>query len=440
MASGGHRTARLDLRSMTSAPAKEPVAKPAEVLVLGAGMIGVGTALQLARRGHAVCLVDRLEPGREASYGNAGIVQCEAMVPYPFPREWQTLWQAALRRSVAIHYHVGALPSLAAPLLRYWRASAPGRHERAIRGHSALISLALAEHEALITECRAEGLVRRCGYHVAFRSTSAFDKAAAEAHRARQRFGVSHELLDGPSFARVEPALQRPLAGAIHWPDPLSIVDPGALVAAYAARFRALGGSILRGDASSLCEDGGRGGGWRIQTESGPLRAAHAVVALGAWSKDVAARLGYRLPLFVKRGYHRHFTGGASLSAPMLDAERGYVLAPMVRGMRLTTGAEFARLGAPATEVQMERATAAARELLDLPQPVEDQAWLGNRPCMPDMLPVMGPAQRHRGLWFNFGHAHQGFTLGPLCGRLMADLIEARPPAVDMRPYCIERF
>jgi len=422
---------------MTASLPLDKTAPPTDVLVLGAGMIGVGTALQLARRGHAVCLLDRREPGRETSYGNAGIVQSEAMVPYAFPRDWATLAQAALRRSTAVHYHLGALPALAAPLARYWRASAPKRHESAIRGHSALIRHALPAHEELVAECKAEALVRRHGYHWVFRSSAALEAAAADARQLQQRFGVRHALLDGAAFARAEPELLRSMAGAIHWPDPVSVVDPGALVNAYAERLRQLGGTYQQADAATLAPEGS---GWRVETAAGPVRAAHAVVALGPWSGELAARLGYRLPLFVKRGYHRHYTGGGTLRAPLLDIERGYVLAPMVQGIRLTTGAEFARLGAPATEVQMQRATAAARELLDLPQAVEPQAWLGNRPCTPDMLPVIGPAPRHRGLWFNFGHAHQGFTLGPVCGSLVADLIEGRQAPVDMAPYRVERF
>lgn len=410
---------------------------PSEILVLGAGMVGVGTALALARRGHAIALVDRRDPGREASYGNAGIIQCEARVPYPLPRDWPTLAKVALRRSTAVHYHLDALAGLALPLWRYWQASTPSRHELAIRGHSALIAHALPAHETLIAECGAEALVRRCGYRALFRTDRALDAAATAAQELQTRFGVRHEMMDGPTLARAEPLLRRPLAGAIHWPDPVSVVDPGALVGVYARRLQALGGRLLRGDAASLRAERR---GWCVQTDVGPAQAAQVVIALGAWSKDLAGRLGYRVPLFVKRGYHRHFSGGGVPSAPLLDAERGYVLAPMAQGLRLTTGAEFARLGAPPTEVQMGRATTAARELLDLSHPVEAQAWLGNRPCLPDMLPVMGRARRHEGLWFNFGHAHQGFTLGPVCGELMADLLDGRQPAVDMAPYRIERF
>jgi D-amino-acid dehydrogenase len=150
--------------------------------------------------------------------------------------------------------------------------------------------------------------------------------------------------------------------------------------------------------------------------------------------------LGYRFPLFIKRGYHQHYTSSAPLRQPLLDAERGYVLAPMQRGLRLTTGAEFAPLDAPSTPVQLAKAEAMAREWVDLGPPLPEPPWLGARPCTADMLPVMGPAPRHPGLWFNFGHAHQGFTLGPVAGRLLAEMVNGEPPGVDPRPYSPGRF
>jgi len=147
-----------------------------------------------------------------------------------------------------------------------------------------------------------------------------------------------------------------------------------------------------------------------------------------------------RLPLFIKRGYHQHYRGGAPLQQPVLDAERGYLLAPMQRGLRLTTGAEFAPLDAAPTPVQPSKAERLARQLLDLGQPLPESPWLGARPCTADMLPVMGPAPRHPGLWFNFGHAHQGFTLGPVAGRLLAEMVAGGTPWIDPAPYLPARF
>ncbi len=410
---------------------------PTDVLVLGAGMVGTCTALQLALRGHSVALLDRKAPGRETSYGNAGFIQREAVEPYAFPREWSAVLNVALRRGMDVHYHLGALPAVLPRLARYWHASAPSRYAPIARDYSRLIAHCLSEHQALIDLSDAGDLVRREGYRAAFRSQAAFDAAAARAADLQQRYGLEHALLDGDALARAEPGLRTRLAGALHWLQPWTVIDPGALVERYARQFVALGGHLAIGDAASLSA---AVGGWQVRSATGLVTARHAVIALGPWAGALTDALGYRLPLLVKRGYHRHYRGGPGLQLPLLDAESGFVLAPMSQGVRLTTGAEFARLGAPSTPVQLRKAERAARALIDLPDPVESEPWLGNRPCTVDMLPVMGPAPRHTGLWFNFGHAHQGFTLGPVSGRLVADLVEGRTPFVDPAPYAATRF
>ncbi len=408
-----------------------------DVLVLGAGMVGTCTALQLALRGHSVALLDRRAPGGETSYGNAGIIQREAVEPYAFPRSWFTVINAALKRGMDIDYHLRALPSVAVPLAQYWRASSSSRYGAIARDYSRLIEHCLSEHQTLMAGAGTDALVRKQGFRVGFRSQAGMDVMASHAASLHARYGVRHTLLDGDALARAEPGLRIRLAGAVHWLDPWSINDPGALVRGYAERFTALGGQLVEGDAASLTA---RAGGWQVQSAAGPLQARHAVIALGPWAKTLTDTLGYRLPLFVKRGYHRHYQGGPGLQLPLMDADSGYVMAPMTQGVRITTGAEFARIGAPATPVQLLKAERAARELIDLPTPVEAQPWLGNRPCSVDMKPIIGPAPKHPGLWFNFGHGHQGFTLGPVSGRLLAEMIEGTTPLVDPTPYSPLRF
>ncbi|MNK67603.1 D-amino acid dehydrogenase small subunit [compost metagenome] len=408
-----------------------------DVLVVGAGMIGTCTALQLALRGHSVALVDRQAPGGETSYGNAGIIQREAVEPYAFPRDWPAVIGAALGRRMDVNYHLDALPSVMSPLARYWHASAPARYAQIAHDYSRLIEHCLTEHAALIEASGAADLVRKEGYRAVFQTQAAMDSASTRAAELQERYGIRYEHLNGDALARAEPELRVRLVGALHWLDPWSVSDPGALVQRYAQRFVTLGGSIAQADAATLTPTAS---GWQVHSVDGPLTARHAVIALGPWAAPLTSSLGYKLPLFVKRGYHRHYLGGPSLRLPLLDAENGFVIAPMSRGMRVTTGAEFARIGAPATPVQLDKAERAARRLIDLPQSVEQQPWLGNRPCTVDMKPVMGPAPKHAGLWFNFGHAHQGFTLGPVSGRLIADLIEGTTPAIDPKPYSPLRF
>lgn len=410
---------------------------PTHVIVLGAGMIGTCTALHLQQRGHAVVLVDRRGPGEETSYGNAGIIQCEAVEPYPFPRELKKLLRAAFKRGGDVNYHFSALPTIAGPLTRYWLNSAPARYPAIAQAYGRLSDHAIAEHAPLIEAAGANDLVRREGYRWVFRDPATLEAALRTAERVAPEHGLRHAALTPGELARAEPALRQSLAGAIDWLDPWSVSDPGELVARYAALFLRRGGRIARGDASTLRQ---AGSGWSVRTDEGALEAPHAVVALGPWSDTLLRPLGYRVPLFVKRGYHRHYTGATGPTRALLDADRGLVIAPMKRGVRITTGAEFARRDAPSTPWQLTHAEAAARELIDLPTPVEEQPWRGARPCLPDMKPVIGPASRHRGLWFNFGHAHQGFTMGAISGRLLAEMLDGDTPKVDPRPYSPARF
>jgi D-amino-acid dehydrogenase len=166
------------------------------------------------------------------------------------------------------------------------------------------------------------------------------------------------------------------------------------------------------------------------------------VLALGPWTPDVLGSLGLRLPLAVKRGYHRHFRprGNAGLTRPVVDADVGYCVAPMEQGLRLTTGAEFAARDAPPTPVQFDRLLPAARALFPLGDELEAATWMGSRPCFADSRPVIGPADGHPGLWLAFGHAHWGLTLGPATGRLVAELVTGTPAFCDPAPYNAARF
>ena len=412
---------------------------PQSVIVLGAGMVGVSVALHLQRRGCDVVLVDKQAPGEGASFGNAGLIQREAVYPHAFPRSIADLRRIARNRAIDVAYHPLALPEVAVPLLRYWRNSAPERYVQSVLGHSRLIATCLDEHMALARDAGAADLLRPIGWLAMYGDPGELEAALAQAEAAARDHGVHHVALDTKALEAAEPHLQVAKAGAIHWTDPYSVSDPHALTNAYAALFGECGGTLAIGDAASLRPDGA---GWQVDTARGRLAAGAAVVALGAASARVTGPFGYKPPLFGKRGYHLHFglRGNAVLNRPMLDKDSGFMLTPMRRGVRLTTGAEFARTGAAPTPVQLKRAEPVARELLPLADQVEDTPWMGVRPCMPDMLPVIGKVPGQDSLWCAFGHAHQGLTLGPTTGRMLAEMMVGETPFIDPAPYRAERF
>ncbi|MDB5655725.1 MAG: D-amino-acid dehydrogenase [Tardiphaga sp.] len=411
----------------------------ADVLVLGAGIVGVSAALHLQARGRNVVLIDRHErAGEETSYGNAGLIECASVFPYMFPRDLRQILKYALNRSSDVHYHLDALPSFLPWMLRYFLNSSPAGSLRSALAALPLIQRSLAEHETLIEQAGVPELLRRTGWIKLFRSDKTMAKGLGELARDRD-YGIAGDVLDAAGIAAMEPNLCGDFAGAIHWPTPGFIPDPGALAKAYAKLFIRNGGRFLAADARTLTPGDG---GWRVAGPNGALVGRDAVVALGPWSDEVYRPLGYSIPMKTKRGYHVHLapSGNAVLHHPVLDTDAGYLLAPMNRGIRLTTGAEFARRDAPPTPVQIARTLPLARKLFPLGEQIEPQAWMGARPCLPDMLPVIGRAPRHKGLWFDFGHQHHGLTLGPVSGRLLAEMVTGAVPFTDPAAFAVERF
>jgi D-amino-acid dehydrogenase len=410
----------------------------ADAIVLGAGIVGVSVALHLVKRGLAVALIDRGEPGHGTSYGNAGIIEANTLFPAAFPASLRSLIRIALKRAPEANYHASFLARVMPWLLAFRRNSAPERLIATMRAMRPLFARALAEHDALTAEARAGRYLRRTGWLKLYRSDRSFAATAGERAFATE-LGLPVRIMDVDAALALEPALAPVFRRAVFWEEAASVTNPLALTRAYAARFAVLGGVTVTGDARSLHRVGTR---WRVESTQGPIDAEAAVVTLGPWAPDLLGPLGIDLPLAVKRGYHRHFaTGGnASLARPVLDADNGYCLAPMEQGIRVTTGAEFAARDAAPTPVQLNRVLPAARGLFPLGDAVENKPWIGARPCFADSRPVIGRAPGQPGLWLAYGHGHSGLTLGPATGRLIAEMMTGATPFCDPAPYGAERF
>ncbi len=409
-----------------------------DIIVLGAGIVGTSIAVHLAKRGMAVALIDRQGPGEGTSYGNAGIIEGNTLFPAAFPADWRTLLRVAFKRSPQANYHLAHLPRIASWLAAFRAASQPERLLETAQLMRPLFARAAAEHDALAAEAGATHYFNRRGWLKLYRSEPSFAALAPELDLAAS-WGIANLPLDRDGALALEPSLAPVFRRAVHWTGAISVSNPLGLTRAYAARFAALGGVTLTGDARTLHRADPY---WRVDTAAGPLDAGDVVIALGPWSPDVLAPLGLDLPLAVKRGYHRHFRprGNAALSRPVLDADNGYVLAPMEQGIRLTTGVEFAARDAKPTPVQFDRLLPAARGLFPLGSALEAQPWMGARPCFADSRPVIGRAPQQRGIWLACGHAHWGLTLGPATGRLIAELMTGATPFCDPKPYAAERF
>jgi D-amino-acid dehydrogenase len=355
----------------------------ADVIVLGAGMVGVSVALHLQQRGRDVVLVDRRGPGEETSYGNSGLIQREGVIPYTFPRELGTILSYAMNHRRDAVYHLSALLRIAPWLFRYWQNATPARIERSARALAPLMARCADEHEALIEQAggAARALVRQNGWIRCLRTEASLRDKVAEARRL-DHYGIDYAVLTGAQLRELEPHVSEKIVGAIHFRGSPTSSDPGMLTKAYADLFIQKGGRLLKGDARRLAQDAS---GWSLPVENGPASAREAVVALGPWSDDVFRPLGYDIPLAVKRGYHMHYgvQGNATLGHPLHDADGGYVLVPMRNGIRLTTGVEFAERDAPPTPIQLARDEPLARELFPLGERLPGSADRDRSPDRP---------------------------------------------------------
>ena len=410
-----------------------------EVIVIGAGMVGTSIAWHLQKNNSNVLLLDKKLPGSETSYGNAGLIQREAIHTHPFPRQLTEMIRVLPNQGTDIRYRIPAILRYHQALLQYWKYSTPASVKKIESEWQTLIEHCTSEHQTMISASGADELITRDGWLQLHRSEETFKEAQASAIDARNQ-GVEHNVLNVEELKAMEPSANfEDFVGAIHWKNSWQVSNPSSLVKAYAKNFQDMQGTIKESDVKEIVQDAD---GWKVVTDNETYYSDKLVIAAGPWSNDLIKPLGYNLPLFPMRGYHQHFkvTEKNSIHHRMFDMDKGFVMGPMQQGIRITTGAEMTTMDAPKNFGQLNTVLKLARKILPLEDAVESEAWAGSRPCMPDMKPVIGPADKHDKLWFAFGHSHQGFTLGPMTGRLVEEMIHDKPVLVDVAPFSAQRF
>ncbi|PNK60286.1 NAD(P)/FAD-dependent oxidoreductase [Psychrobacter sp. FDAARGOS_221] len=415
-----------------------------DVIVIGSGMVGTSIAWHLQKNNSKVLVLDKKHPGEETSYGNAGLIQREAVFPKAFPRQMGEILRVLPNTSTDIRYRWSAIFNYQSALYQYWTNSNRSKLTKIEDEWATLIEHCTSEHDVMIQESGADDLVRKGGWFEIYRTPEKFEEAKQLAIRAEQK-GVQYRLLTPEELKEYEPNVNfDDFIGGIHWQNSWQVKNPSQLVKRYAKSFEQMQGQFKQADVTNVAQT--EEGGWQVTAtidgEDVTFDSHHVVIAAGPWSNDLTRPLGYNFPLFPMRGYHQHFKVSEAnrIGHSLFDAEKGYLMGPMEQGIRVTTGAEMTTMTAPKNFGQLEAVLKIARHVLPLEDAVESEAWCGSRPCMADMKPVIGPGYKHNNLWFAFGHAHQGFTLGPATGRLVEEMINDKPLYVDATPFSAERF
>jgi D-amino-acid dehydrogenase len=407
-----------------------------DVVVLGAGIVGVSAAYAVRQQGLSVVLVDRREPGSETSYGNAGILSSGSISPLNNASLWSALPKYLSNRHAALRWNIGWTLRNADWVIQFLANATPSRTRPRATALHGLIGASLKLHRDWIVKAGAANRIRETGWLKAWRGDAI--EAAKREQALLTEFGIESQLLDRQAISALEPSIVPVYKVGLLHTQTASVDSPGNVVKAYAKMLAGEGGEIRQSEIKSIVP---ADGGWRVVLDDATLIARHVVVALGPWSADILRPLGYRVPLAFERGYHREFkpNPARSLQRPIHDADGSFLMTPMEQGIRVTSGVELTDRDAPSSFAQIDAVEPLAREVVEFGEQVGD-TWRGARPTLPDSLPMIGPAPRHAGLWLAFGNQHIGFTTGPATGAAIAAMIKGTPPPYDVTAFAPSRY
>ncbi len=408
------------------------------IAVIGAGIVGVSCALHLQRAGFNVTLVDRLEPGDATSFGNAGVLASHGMVPAATPGIVAKIPKMLLDPMGPLSLR---WPYAARMLPWFWqflRNASPDRIEH-ISNALALLTLDTVEqHLDLAKGTAAEKLIKPAPTLNLYRDEAAYN-ADEYGWKIRRKHNARTTIIQGKMLADYDPILSGEFSFGVLMEDYGYVLDPALVVKGLAQGFTALGGKILTAEVKDIEIVDGKPR--RLVLSGDTLEFTQVVIAAGAWSAKLAKKLGSIVPLEAERGYHITLTDpGIMPTGPVMATFGKFIATPMSMGLRLAGLVEFGKLDAPPDYARAETFLKHAKTLFPGVQTKEYTMWMGQRPTLPDSLPVIGGSPHFDNVYFAFGHQHLGLTIGPKTGRLIADLIAGRKPNIDLSPFRVDRF
>ncbi|CAH0225350.1 D-amino acid dehydrogenase 1 [Agrobacterium fabrum] len=409
-----------------------------DVIVIGAGVVGLSAAIAAQGRGLSVTVIDREGPAAGASAGNAGAFAFTDILPLASPG---ILWKAPKwlldplgPLSVPPAYALKIAPWM----FRFWRACAASKVEHSTAAQTAMMDLSRAELEPFLRKTDTIAMLRKEGNLQVYESEAEFESSLA-GWKARERHDIEFRHLNAEQMAEIQPGIAPRFACGTFTPGWFSIADPKLYTLALADHFRTIGGRIECLDVASLrpLEDG-----VEVVSHDGRTRKATKVVlAAGAFSHRIARSLGEKIPLETERGYNTTLPSGAfDLRTQVTFGGHGFVVTRLSSGIRVGGAVELGGLELPANFARSEALLTKAKAFLPGLKTEGGKQWMGFRPSLPDSLPAIGQARHTARVVYAFGHGHLGLTQSAGTARIVADLLTGQKPAIDTRAFSPQRF
>jgi glycine/D-amino acid oxidase-like deaminating enzyme len=411
--------------------------KDTPIIIIGAGMCGVSTAIWLQRSGHAVILIDKGLPGMGASFGNAGLLAQWAVAPVTSPTLWREASKYLMDPNSPLFMKWSYFPKLIPWLAKYLSHANDAATRRIVSSQIPLVCDAVDQHKSLVRGTDLEHWVTDSKFSYAYRSKAHFD-ADAYTWGLKKIAGFEPTVITGAEVQGCEPILGPAIQCLAVLEGQGHILNPGQYIAELAKYFTKNGGKFIRAEVLDLHKKDGRIS--HIDTDKGSFECSHAVITAGIWSKDLMKKLGLKVPLETERGYHVVFENPSEMPRnPMMITSGKFGVNPMDMGLRCAGTVELGDHHAGPSDAPIRFLMKHAKEVFPNLTYSGTQEWMGFRPSTPDSLPLIGELGGSR-IYTGFGHQHVGLTAGPKTGRLIAQLIDGHTPNIDMSPYAPARY
>jgi D-amino-acid dehydrogenase len=408
----------------------------AQTVVVGAGIVGICTALYLQEKGRQVTLIDRLPPGEGTSSGNAGIISVGSVHPEAMPGIWKEIPHMLFQRQAPISLRPAYAPRLLPWFARFLSSSSALKADQSSASISALSSRALDYLLPLVTKAGAQALLRQEG--TLYINETPSQLAAAKLNCSYyQRRGVDYQLVEGPELAKLEPSLRPGLAGAVLVPAGAHTLSPLALSRSLFELFLKQGGEFLAAEVTGFKFQGQRVSA--LHTDH-PIPCREVFITAGAYSKTLAKQLGSTVPLDTERGYSLDLPNpGIELKRPLLFAGRAFAATSMLDGLRLAGTVEFAGLKAAPNYQRAHNLAQQAAYLFPRLNTDDGKPWMGFRPSLPDTVPVISASPHFNNVFFGFGHGHLGLTQAAVTGAMLSALAVGEDGPLAICPFRVDR-
>jgi len=411
---------------------------PVDAVVIGAGIVGICTALYLQRSGRKVTVVEPGSPGAGASGHNGGVFNVGECVPTGTPGVIRSVPRMLVDPMSPLVIRFRYLPRLAPWLTRFVLASRAKRVEEISVALQNLTDRAMEGYDPLLEGSAAESLVHEGGVLYTYRTDDGFNGDHYSID-LRTRRGTKFDVLDDAGIGALDPALAGRFRRAVHALSPRFTLDPERFTHELADDFILRGGTIHKATADGFETRNGRV--QAVVTSSGAIHADAVVIAAGAWSRRLTRRLGFDVPLDTERGYGVHLPDpGLELKMPVIVSDFHVAFRPTPLGIQLSGVDELAGVDAPPRYELTERVVRGARTVFPELRVHGATRWMHRRPSMPDSLPVIGQVPGYGNAYAAFGHGHKGLCLGAITGKLVQQLIDGNPTSIDIEPYRPTRF